>query len=478
MKTNSHNLTLLELVISLAIVAALSSVVLDNFADVELRNRELQTVERGEMLCETMIGDGKNSGIGDFISDMGRWPTVTVETDEAGVRKNGRNLAQLYDRSVFQHQSASATMFSHLCKININATILGLSVEPIFSDYVFPEITMQVGWNGSYFNLFNETSNFMDGWGNPWKIVTRYYLEMADSSLKGSYDLLETPAADIEIEGVVSYGADNALGGTDVSDSDHSFLFPHEGNLATLLVSLKVRDDFDWCQWNSLKQLSAVIYSEGSSYKRGEVVFIEESGKRHYYTSTVNDNTVAPNLDTSDYSCVNTGWFYGTPSNMVSADSVRVLFFAPAKRVYSGGECMEAGFFCFAPYSDTELEKKILYPPLYYCYENDSGIQTIGMDVDATSDANLDESVERGLYNANRLRSRLDWQYSETGTVPSFFRAEWLVPGRRLIYAFIGNLNGSVYSSVAVGSFEWIELKPGENHITLYLERKDQSTAL
>lgn len=474
MKMIRSNLTLLELVISLAIIAALASVLLDNFADMEIRERERQTLYRGEMVRDAMSGCHEKDGISRFLSDMGRWPKVTVETDSSGNRLNERNLAQFYDRTVFYHNSETETMFSHNADNTLNQTVLGLPAAPVFTRYSFPKISMRVGWNGPYLNLLStDGAKFTDGWGKPWKIITNFYFEKTGSALTPKYDaFVENPASTVEIEGIASLGADAVSGGTDAADKDHEFIFAHDLCRASLTVTLKVRDDFDPAVWNDLSLVNASEYSAGT-YARGRVVYIQNSGVKYYYTSLVNGNILAPNQNTTDYTAVNDGWLYGTPSNTVSLDSVKVLLFAPAKRTVSGGTSMETGFYRFIPNISTETDKTKRFPPLHYCHEISSGAQTICTDAEATSDTNLDENVALGEQNKNRLRTKLTWN-ATSAAVSSSFRIDWLVPGYRRIYAFAAHYNDSPsgYTSMAASSVEWVYLKPGENYITLYLEQK------
>ena len=486
-------MTLLELVISLAIVAALSAVVLDNFSDTEMRERERQTVERGERVRRAMTGADEKDGISRFLSDMGRWPKVTVKNDANGERNHRRNLAQLYDRSVFYHSSETKTMFNRPAEITVNHTVLGIA-DPGLEDYAFPKVALNVGWSGPYLNLLKtDGAAFPDAWGKSWKIVKHYFLKTSGGTLiPDNTAVAETasqPDGETEIDGIVSYGADDAAGGAEPADLDHEFIFAHDLNLATLTVTLKARDDFNPAVWRDLKPgdaASAAEYNQAtaaaSGCNPGDVVYCLEGSARHYYTclntaaaaATANDATVgatgAPYNSTGDYTAVNGGWRYGVPSHWVSADGVSVLLFAPARREISGDPVMEAGFFRLIPWP-TGAARELRFPPLRYCHEASGGTQTIGTDADATADGEVDEDVASGSErNTNRLRAKLEWEYT-SGSLPSTFRASWLVPGRRRIYAFAGFYYGGIFVSGMTSPVESIDLKPGNNYVTLYLER-------
>ncbi len=218
---------MIELVISLAIIAAVAMVALDNFTDSEMRTRQEKTLERGKVIQEA---------IQRFVSDMGRWPKVR-DTD------SGSELAELYRRDCFYHNSETETMFNHEEEVELTWNILDLSeTQPAVFNYVFPTARMRVGWAGPYLNTSSE--KLYDGYGRPWRIVDNWYLKTESNSLVVEQSETDSPSSGDEIQGVTSYGADGAEGsGDNYYDSDEEFLYPHENNLATLSIYLKMRDD-------------------------------------------------------------------------------------------------------------------------------------------------------------------------------------------------------------------------------------------
>ncbi len=461
-----HNLTLLELVIALAILAALSVVVLDNFSDMEMRERERQTIEHGERVKRIMTGADEKDGISRFLSDMGRWPKVTVEDRTEGTRDHRRNLAQLYDRSVFHHRNETETMLGRIAEID---TRDALNIGTIPTSLTLPVVSLSVGWSGPYLNLLkSDGASFSDPWGHSWKIVECYYLKKsATDTLEPDYTVAEEtesrPTAATEIDGIVSFGADDVEGGSDPSDRDHEFIFAHDLNLATLTVTLKVRDGADPSVWKEPKNVTASAYVTGQKYDRDDVVFLQNAGLYHYYTC-IADDTAAPPYN-GDYTQAGDGWRYGVSPRLISAGESRVLLFAPARRrISTERSAMEAGFYRFMPYlSGAPVAERF---PALRCFH--SGAEE--NDADATADGSVDQNVDPGERNTNRLRAKSNWEYSAT-SFPTAFRAEWLIPGKRRIYALIGFYHNGTWVSGAASSVEYVDLKPGNNYITLHLER-------
>lgn len=472
-KRSSH-LTLLELVISIAIVAAFASILLDNFADEEFRARERQTHTRGLQVQTLMNGQSNTDGISRFLSDMGRFPKVYIdpERDEEGEIKKNRYLAQLYDPKVWYYASEDNTQLARTVNLTVSQTMLDLEDAPTFSNYNFPRVSFSVGWRGPYLSLpYMNTNTFEDGWGRPWEIVTNFHRDVNNHKLVEDYEIA-TPSSTYtpEIEGIISYGADGAEDGTASMDKDNVFLFPYEDQLASLDVCIKVRDEFDPTKWNDFTTLTSSIYLPGTTYPKGAVVSTNINGVDHYYTSQIVDNTLQPNLTISD-TTPNGGWKYGVPANVVSGNATRILLFSPALRGKTNGT-FEGGFFRLSPYTDDETNSDLLYPSLKYCEETSGGAQVFGTDEDVKIDPDDPSAKSIGKINGTRSRVVLDWKLSPEQKVPSFLRIERLVPGRRILYGFSGFNESTNYFSKCVCEPVWIDLKPGENHITLYFEWK------
>ncbi len=463
-------LTLLELVISLAIVVALASVLLDNFADAEFRERERQTHARGSQIQHLITGQTNANGISLFLSDLGRFPKVHIENDANGDLNRSRFLAQLYDPSVWYYQSESLTQFSRTVDLTITEDLLALTETVPFTNYIFPKVNFTVGWRGPYLMLPTHTNTFNDGWGRPWEVVTSFWRKSENNKLVENYEIEETPTQDDEIEGIVSWGADGTEGGINPCDMDAAFLFPYEDQLATLTLNLKIRDELDPSKWNDLTNLASTLYQSANTYTRGAVVHITTESGNHYYTSLITDNNNTPYLNASDYTITHASWQYGVPANCASIDATRILLFSPAMRGANENATFEGGFYRFSPYEETETNNELLYPALYSCRESANGTQSILIDPDANLDDNPEEkNINRE--NKTRLHAILNWEVANQ-KIPSYVRIERLIPGSRFIYAFVGYKENANYFSKNVTDLIRIELKPGENHITLYLERK------
>ncbi|MGL4853829.1 MAG: type II secretion system protein [Lentisphaeria bacterium] len=465
--TEKRYLTLIELVISLAILAAVSSVLLTNFIDDHQREREKVTRERGEAVRTSVLG-GRGK-FGEYLSDMGRWPEVFYERDSYGNLLEEYALSQLYDRTIWYHGSSTESMFTRVGELELGSRILDLPVSTNFRNYIYPTVRMSIGWRGNYLNLGKTSkAKYSDGWGRGWRVITNYYLDKADGEdvLAEYYDELTELSnvgdnPQVFIDGVVSYGADGLEGGSKVSDIDQYFLFPRSLQSADLNVVLKVRDEFDPSYWNELDVREISEYVQGSTYQKGEVVYQEFGGDKYYYTSISSDNKSMPCSTSITPEIVNFGWRYGTPANVVSKDSVRVLIFSPAKRkLNNNGTAMEIGYINIKPNLSTS-ENQEKYTPLLYAYKNNAGNMVIGEDIDSYLD-------RRNLENSN-LYFYHNWQYDQN-IIGSLFQVRGLIPGRRMIYGFVGFHNGNSYMSMAASSLEWVELLPGDNKVTIYLK--------
>ncbi len=281
MRIQRRRLTLLELVICLGILAALASLLLDNFADVKARECDERTVERGTAVGNAVTGRGAASGVGRFLSDMGRWPKVFVPSSADGGDqgaanefRGGRRLAELYDPTIWYRNGTDSALGHEetidretVQKILHSAggsTFPAVGGTPVLP---YPEVSMPVGWRGPYLNMARPQGGLcFDGWGRAWKIVTRYNLRIDGNRLEenrsgtnpvqiyadaADFNTMRANGTECRIDGVVSYGANDAEesgSGVLPSNADLSFLFPHHmdnygGNsFASLTVELRVRE--------------------------------------------------------------------------------------------------------------------------------------------------------------------------------------------------------------------------------------------
>lgn len=455
MSTFRHNLTLLELVICLAILAALSTILLDNFAFVKLQESSNISTERGNMVKNSMNGTNNDYGYSRFASDMGRWPMVYTTDGE------NRYLAQLYDPSILYHEDDDKTMFKHTEYLTIDNDLLGFTNSPSFTQYTLPTVTMQVGWDGPYINVSkNINGDFLDGFGHPWLIVTDYYFKTESNTKVADYDIKESVSDDdVEIDGILSYGADNVEGG-EGADEDQMFIFSENLNQARLIITLKVKDDFNPAIWNEPSMTTPETYVTGLSYNKGDVVKYGD----YIYTCT-DDSVESYPVSGSDPIATNTGWKWGSTCNYY--DTAKVLLFTPAKGGTTTESIMILGWFEFSPQDSID--------DLY----SQCSIGGGKFDLDEYTTPSTSTDDEKDML---RMYPQYDWNYEDGFSTPSAtFMISGLVAGKRQIYSYIAMEDGTyedttantyTLSSFAASPLEYIDLKAGDNYITLYLERK------
>jgi prepilin-type N-terminal cleavage/methylation domain-containing protein len=164
--------TLIELILSLTILAAVASIVLTTVAEFGERTRYEETERRGETIQAAVTGTpGAPSR---FAADMGRFPLVT-DTRE------GRELAEIYRCPYDRDAGGTAFMdSSQFEKFRYTTRFFSLR-EP--GHYVFGgetavpdpwpsagEITLNAGWRGPY--LVWRHATLTDNWGRPWQLNT------------------------------------------------------------------------------------------------------------------------------------------------------------------------------------------------------------------------------------------------------------------------------------------------------------------
>lgn len=508
MKQRKHPFSLLELIIVMGILAVLASLLLENFADVKSRACEEQTFEKGNHIRTMIKGSPREEGIGAFLSDMGRFPSLYIPSEGDG--SGGRRLAELYDPSVWYHSTAgSALQKERSISASDIQTILRSVTGSTFpaSGLYYPEVSMNVGWNGPYINIGSPVKgNYFDGWGNPWKIISNYNYKTESSRLtentSGS-NALKVYAASAEIsalrdttankrcriDGIISYGANDAddSAGTDTAaaDADQKFLFPHNmdnhssENMAALTVTLKIRDEKSG-QWVMLPAISS--WQSNTSYAKGALAAYNGALycalSVHTSGSTFSASNWAALSTAAAYSsgftgdlCIYDNTYYlrnsaaseteFTPANWLRIAGVReipenvsLLLFTPVMQGSYDERRMELGYYHF--YRNMTQENTHGVRPLY---------GTAGSaDIDCDS---VDVNIRYGAsddYNGRYLTAE---DHSSSSWNRFFIKR--VIPGRRKIFCMTYNSSTrSCFQSQA----ELVPLKPGSNFLTLYLEQK------
>jgi prepilin-type N-terminal cleavage/methylation domain-containing protein len=185
-------MTLIELVVVLALMAALATVMLTGVSELGNRGRYDETTTRMRLIREAVIGNGSEPGR--FIRDMGRLPIMHTDTD--GVR-----LAELWrDQGDIDYGAVTSNLTSGAWQWTEWTT---------FGHHLPDTVELVCGWNGPYLMVDDPTeAESYDGFGNAWRVD-------ADD--------------DDCITNVTSRGSDNADGSTTWDEVDRSL------NLAGLL---------------------------------------------------------------------------------------------------------------------------------------------------------------------------------------------------------------------------------------------------
>jgi len=528
MKTKRRNLTLLELVVCLGILAALAAVTLDYCIDAKERQCAETTVERGEAVRDAMTGRSSGNGVSRFLSDMGRWPRVHVPTEGDG--DGGRRLAELFDASVWYHGTGESAL-SH------EETVSGRTIQRILREadgttfpgegglpLAYPEVSMAVGWRGPYLNMGSSGRSFYDGWGHPWQIVTNYNLKRAEGGCVEENtagmnriqikDALDADDDGIRIDGILSYGANHASDPgdalADASDRDLQFLFPHDMDnfagcsQASLTVELRIPESGSdgRIRWKRPKNIEpwkpegvyyigdVVSYGDegneaiwcchtahvaGIAWDASKWLNWSEAGKVQNYTVDPHTAPVGSFLEYRHQCYCRTQSNTATPSNPDDdsdwtrlfqwedlADQVSLIIFCPVMTATENGKsAMHTGYYHF--FRTAQAANGIGVKPYYRADENAAAVVDVNCDR-LPADANYasDDYNGRYLTAEDRHAGNGAPRWNE-------FSIRRLVPGKRKVFCAFYNSKTGVYMSSEV---EEIDLKPGDNQIVLYLERR------
>ena len=210
MTTNTRALspsgfTLIELILSLTILAALGSIVLTTLTEAEDLKRYEETENRGEQIQAAVLGTPAEPSR--FLADLGRFPLVVME-------KEGCELMELYAESIMTNMALRyATRILTLDPARDHFSFGGLhdfagTVNPLS----VAAITLGAGWRGPYLTWRHET--LTDHWGRPWELA-------AYDAASQSLDWRGVTASDVgslEIRGIRTLGRD----GVDEVEEDTS----------------------------------------------------------------------------------------------------------------------------------------------------------------------------------------------------------------------------------------------------------------
>ncbi|MDO4550002.1 MAG: type II secretion system protein [Planctomycetia bacterium] len=192
-RTDRTGFTLLELLVVLGIITALSSLALSYVDNLHTGQRKDRTTQRLNELETLLHGDGQNAGV--FLSDMGRLPIAreldttngqekdvcTTDSTTGWITPSGKLLSELWDGDIFKfryaipgdetprvprpflyYQGYDGDILSFLTEVNSDASVT-------LGEIHCPKVTLECGWKGPYLNV-QAGKNYYDGFGNDFRV--------------------------------------------------------------------------------------------------------------------------------------------------------------------------------------------------------------------------------------------------------------------------------------------------------------------
>ena len=195
--------TLIELILTLTILAAVASIVLTTATELGERTRYEETERRGLMIQSAVIGSPDTPSR--LAADLGRFPMV-IDAAE------GRELAELYDAGIATNDALGYAARTILLTPSAERFTFGTAID--FNGTNNPlgdaEVTLGAGWRGPYLTWRHE--RLTDNWGRPWERLARETGTEEPAWLSSD----DTPALGTEILGIRTLGRD----GVDEIDDD------------------------------------------------------------------------------------------------------------------------------------------------------------------------------------------------------------------------------------------------------------------
>ncbi|MFA7174884.1 MAG: prepilin-type N-terminal cleavage/methylation domain-containing protein [Kiritimatiellia bacterium] len=182
-------MTLIELIITLTILAAVASIAIVTLSDMGQTSRYVESARRGEITARAVIGEP--GSLSRFVCDLGRYPMVLVnlpdESDpEIKEKLTHWYLAELYNIEAADHVNGSpisvylpdeaAAVRSKICYLdtdfkydfNADGTATPDARAEAGSKLSKLQVAMKAGWDGPY--MINQYEDFTDNYGKAWSV--------------------------------------------------------------------------------------------------------------------------------------------------------------------------------------------------------------------------------------------------------------------------------------------------------------------
>ena len=474
-------LTLIELLISLGILAAVASVTLSMLEESTSQQRFKRTYDTGDKIRKVINAENTDDKISRFISDMGRLPIVINTAD-------GMRLAELYDISSIASNVKwnSSNAFS-----NSDSSLPSEDGILSFPDD-FTVLKLSCGWAGPY--LYNHKEQLLDGWNNEWHI------------LDSNFDIIASAPLGTFFYGVESFGSNDSVDEDSWSSKRQKFKFNITGqtaaNHASLVVTFMVKDNkvrppvmqpvVNSTTTSASAWAANYEYQINDEVKNSDFVFrcISNAIYKKRKSGTVEPtwNTSAVGAQTFDRNIV---WEY----NGVASDQADWR----ANCVYQKNDTIKAGgnaYTCIrvrpisgsstplfqTKYGDTTSDGDFTWQCVY---PEPTVMNNLRIAVFSPRISRNEKGVRRFMAIRNGSSLTEDHANSISFTDNSFFSAmpdetaSWtahnqvelknLTPGNRKIYAYGFYKNGSNYRNKLGSGVLDIKLLPGVNSLTVYL---------
>ncbi len=419
--TIEKRMTLIEIVVVLGIMAAVASVVLGSLVESAENERYDSNYQTMKSIRDAVCGTKEPDGISRFLSDMGRLPIVINTVDD------GKILTELFSKEEVENYY-SGNEENNGKWTNVEFSLSNCITFPTDSNLSFPDkftdIPYYCGWRGPYINVLSTT--FKDAWNNNWRVA-----ESSD----------DTETGDI-MNYIVSDGSN-----TTYNDDD----------------------DVEWHEKNQSLQMD---YTTPSLVVN--VMVRDDSG-----TTPIMRNASGTE-DLSGYS----GWTPDTSYSTSSAPIVEGGFLYKVKTIPSDSTTGtgKSGLATAKPtfltsYKSLTVDNEIVWECIY---PEPNHIKTVNVALFSPYVEKGETNILMTSLNQNSSSHHIFNLVTSSGTIEvktadgNEHDPVNLVPGHRKLFAWsyyetTNSTDDTVYVNKFCSDVIDITLKPGSNHVTLYL---------
>jgi prepilin-type N-terminal cleavage/methylation domain-containing protein len=436
MRTNK-GMTLIELLVVLGILAALAGMTLSFVGEMNTAARQTVTRNKLDQIELAIVGDSTHSSR--FLNDMGRLPVSVDEIIVNGksIKEEGIVLSELWHSELFDTPSLLTLEYHGYNNDEIGdkktyPTTYKLDHDPFI-------VTLNGGWKGPYLNVTNK--KLYDGFGNG------FWVAKNENELD---ELEDQEMIELNPDGTIlrfgSLGEDNSKDKTETEtwqNQDMIKEFRRSQVFATLHVNILLRDSStNPATWLPPMKVGIEndLYVDSKEYKFGSVIKVDTELFVCTSAQSVTTST-APNWKRNEIIIDEGGreWIWLPRSNALN--HLRVTVFSP----YVTPDTRVANMKITTAFS----------PPL-----------------PTSSVSGMWEGQEEIWNNNNHVLSDPNWKPESNSLSEVTFHN--LTPGIRKIFAYgyveSGTSPNCTYSNARHSNVQTIELKPGENFMTIYLQ--------